>query len=234
MVWKIIMGQPTSTTTLLEAVNRVLLDVGERRVTTFTSPAALKAVDYLQDSYVDMQNFHDWEWLKTEFQATSWSAEQATFTDLRRIKYVRYQNETDEGIRWIPYCDQTVFDRLALEAFDSSTATSTRPLRYSIFDHEVIRVNPYPTDTAGQNKLTVIGWKYFAPPTTTTGTFTIPERFMGVLIKRAVYQMYMRHLGDFNAAQAVGNEFYEQLALYRAKETGVSTQGTNMYRSYRR
>lgn len=228
------MAQPTSTTTLLEAVNRVLLDVGERQVNSIGSPASLKAADYLQDAYTDLQNFHEWEWLRTEFSPTSWSNEKAIFTDLRRIKYVRYQNQSDEGLRWIPYVDQTLFDRFALEDYDSSVSSSTIPIRYTIFDHETIKVNPYPTDASGQAKLTILGWKYFAPPTTGSSTFTIPERFMGLLIKRAVYQMLVRHLGDIQTAQAVGNEFYEQLSLYRQKEAAISTQGVNMYRGYRR
>lgn len=228
------MAQPTSTTTLIEAVNRVLLDVGERQVTTLASPASLKAVDYLQDAYIDLQNFHEWEWLRSEFSATSWDNEKALFTNLRRIKYVRHQKDSSEGIRWIPYVDQTLFDRFALESYDSSTSTSSRPLRYTIFDHETIKLNPYPTDSTGRTAITIIGWKYFAPPTTASGTFTIPERFMGLLIKRAVYQMTVRHLGDLQAAGAIGNEFYEQLNLYRNKEAAVSTQGVNMYRGYRR
>lgn len=223
------MAEPTSTTTLLQAVNRVLLDVGERQVSTITNPASLKAQAYLQDGFVELQNFHDWEWSRTEFAATSWDNDKAVFTQLRRINTVLWQ-ETNAGKRKIPYTDPITYDYFTLESFDS-TADASRPLRYTIFDHETIKLNPYPTDTTSRAKLRILGWKYFTPPATASNTFTCPERFIPLLIQHASYLMYVRHLGDINAANALQFDFRAQLETFKSKESAIPSEGWNMYRN---
>ena len=218
-----------STTTLLEAVNRVLLDVGERQVSTFTSPAASKAKAYLQDAFVDMQNFHDWEWTRTNFAATSWSTDEATFTNLRRIQHVMWQ-ESNAGLREIPYVDILNYDYFTLESFNSTDNPSTKPLRWTQLDEDTIKINPYPTDATARAQLVVTGWQYLAPPENTTDTFSCPERFVPTIIKRAVYTMTLRHLGDLQAAQLLAGEFERQLFVFRTKESNVPSQGVNMWR----
>lgn len=218
-----------STTTLLQAVNRVLLDVGERQVSGFSSPAASKAKSFLQDAFVDMQNFHDWEWARTVFSATSWSTDSATFTNLRRVQNVVWE-ETNAGKRKIPYCDLLTYDYFTLESFNSTDNPSTRPLRWTMFNEDTIKINPYPTDATAKAQLKINGWQYLAPPENTTDAFSCPERFVPTIIKRAVYTMYVRHLGDLQTAQFIEGEFAQQLTIFRSKESLASTKGVNMWR----
>jgi len=218
-----------STTTLLQAVNRVLLDVGERQVSNFATPAAAKAAAYLKDSFTDMQNFHDWEWTRAVLSATSWSLDSATFTNLRRIQNVVW-NLDNAGKRVIPHCDLLGYDQYSIESFDSIISTSTRPHRWTQYTEDTIKINPYPIDATGQGRLKINGYQYLTPPENASDTFQCPERFIPTVIKRAVYMMTLRHLGDLQTAQLLEGEFERQLFIFRNKEALVSTKGTNMWR----
>lgn len=219
-----------STTTLLQAVNRVLLDVGERQVSNFSSPAASKAKAYLADAFTDLQNFHDWEWARTILSVTNWDLDEATFTNLRRIQDVIWNNPNSQGSQFIPHVDLLTYQLYASEPFVNGVDGYYAPSRWTQLNEETIKVNPYPTDSIGQGQLKVNGWQYLAPPENGNDVFQCPERFMSTLIKRAVYTMTVRHLGDLQSAQLIEGEFFQQLTAFRSKEALVTTKGVNMWR----
>ncbi len=79
-----------STTTLLQAVNRVLLDVGERRVTNLTSPPAEKAKNYLQEALRYLTTVHDWEWLYNKVVASNWIGDTFTVPTAQQVRGVSW------------------------------------------------------------------------------------------------------------------------------------------------
>lgn len=223
-----------TTTTLIEAVNRVLLDVGERQVTSLVSVPARKALAYIQDAFVTIQNFHDWEWLYTSKTPDSWLQDQATVTGSRRIRRVSYKrDDTDVFFCEIPVVDGVSYDNYALQTFSSSSNIGTIPCRYMIQDEQTIKLNPYPTDSTTQSKVIVHYIQHINPPEATTDVFNMPERFMPTLYKITVSMMYARHLGDLNASQVMQQEFIADLTGFRSRESAVPTTGSNMFRTPR-
>ena len=98
-----------STTDLLVAINRVLLDVGERQVNVISSPAARKAKAYLQEAFQDVQTFGDWSWQFDFLTADSWDVEKATYSNLKRARAARFFN--DSVYIEITYTDPSSFYR---------------------------------------------------------------------------------------------------------------------------
>lgn len=219
-----------STTTLLELVNLVLLDSGERAVTSLDgNPAAKKATQYCKDAFEDMTSFHTWEWSYGLEAVNSFTNDTTTIDNVRRIRHILWSGDNRYFV--IPYMSLPQYLTYELESFDSSTNSATRPLRWTKTDEETLRFNPYPTDEDGRDSIRVDCVKYLAPPTTATGTFPCPERFVNALRKRASYQMMKNHVGDLQAAQAMQQEFFEALQTFRSQESGLPTTGGSMFRS---
>lgn len=220
-----------TTTTLLEAVNRVLLDVGERSVTSLeATPAARKAKAYLQEAFEDLQQYHNWEWAYELMPVNSFNNEITTIDSVRRIRAALWN--TGERYYPITYVPLSAFLRWQLTSFDSGTDEATRPLRWTRDDDTTLRFDPYPTDEAGRDKIRIEGIKYFVGPENSDDTFSCPERYMNILYKRAVYMMYQRHVGDLQMAQYVENEYRETLQNFRSQETLTPTVGGNMFNRY--
>jgi hypothetical protein len=217
-----------TTTTLIEAANRVLLDVGERSVTSLTStPAARKAKAYLQDAFNDLQMFHNWEWAYALIPLNSFTNEQTTIDNCRRIRNVYWDNGTRSfPIKYVPL---STFLQRDIYGFDSGDEPATRPTIWARVDEATLRFHPYPTDEDGRDSIRVEGIKYFPSPQGEGDSFPCPERFMPIIIKRASYMMYMRHLGDLNMAQYLEGEYMRLVQSFREQETITPTRAGNMF-----
>lgn len=215
-----------STTDLLTAVNRVLLDVGERQVNVISSPAARKAQAYLQEAFQDVSSFMDWSWELDFITADSWDVEKATYSGLKRVRAVRWFNDT--VYFEITYTDPSSFYRF--EELLGFTDISNCPNYYTILNNDTLAFNPYPTDLAGQVRITVQGYRQFDPPSLPTDVFMCPEEYIFMIIKRAVYMMLVRHLGELNESQALAQEFQQKLQFMASKDKLTASRGTNMFR----
>lgn len=215
-----------STTTLLLAVNRVLLDVGERQVNVISSPAARKAQAYLQEAFQDVQTFGDWSWQLGFLTADSWDDEKATYAGLKRVRAARFFN--DQVYIEITYTDSSSFYRF--EELRGFTDRADCPNYFTILSNDTLAFNPYPTDLDGQVRITIQGYRQFDPPQLPTDTFMCPEEYIYMIIKRAVYMMLLRHLGELNEASAMAAEFNQKLQYMLSKDKATVTRGTNMFR----
>ena len=215
-----------SITDLLLAVNRVLLDVGERQVNVISSPAARKAKAYLQEAFQDVQTFGDWSWQFGFLTADSWDVEKATYSGLKRVRAARFFN--DNVYREITYTDPSSFYRF--EQLTGFTDDSNCPNYFTILSNDTLAFNPYPTDLDGQVRITIQGYKQFDPPELTTDKFMCPEEYVYMIIKRAVYMMLLRHLGELNEADVMSQEFTQKLQYMLSKDKATVTRGTNMFR----
>lgn len=226
----------TSTSTLLDVVNDVLLDVGERRVTSLTAPFAQKAAKYVQDAVREIQRFHNWSWLYDTITPTSWSGNTATLDNVNRILHVSWDNSSSGAAYWrLKYLDPEEYDaQIIADSFDSTVETATYPRVWSISSRNTIKVNPYPTDAAGQARVKVYVIRDMVPPTAPTGTFPLPEDHVSLLNKYATAQMYYHHLDDKQGASGLKQQFDEQLAYIRARESKNPGGYMNMYRRNRR
>ena len=218
-----------STTTLLEAVNRVLLDVGERQVLTITNPASRKAAAYLREAFEDFQTFHDWSYTLAHVVPSVWDEDKATVQNVKRIREVFW----DDGTRVspIPFIDLVAYNQYPLIPFDLTESTN-RPARFTISNNYEIRCNPYPTDTTGKTKVKVLGYVLYEPPVNSSDKFKCPQEYITTIIKRAVYQMTLRHLGELNEAQMLNGEFEIKLRYLANKDKNALTGGVNMFRRH--
>jgi len=220
----------SSSTTLLEAINRVLLDVGERSVLNVSSPVSRKAQAYLGEAVYTITSYADWDFTKGRINAISWAGDTANLGDIQRITGV-YYGTTTNAYRPITWVDVRDFDLSAPTPYDDSFLS--HPRIYTISGYGEVRLNPYPTGATGQSRIFFHVVKDLYPPTLPEGTFPIPERFMPLIIKKATALMLHRHLDDGASAQVVEAEFEALMGRLRARERGVSTGDLNMFRGNR-
>lgn len=217
----------TSATNLITAVNRILRDCGERQVVSITSPVSLKAQDYLREAIRDITYANDWEWMRDRINAVSWTNESAFLGSVVRVRGVSWGTDAN-GYYDIPWEPERNFDVKALQSFDS-TQPSVKPTSYTWRQYNQLRLNPYPTDTTSQSMVVFYIVRDLTPPTNPTDLFPVPEDFMPLVLKRALYQMLMRHLDDAPAAKQIDTEFQQLLNLQRQKSIAAPTSGYNMY-----
>lgn len=217
----------TSSTNLITAINRVLRDVGERQVTSISSPVSLKAQDYLRDAVRDLMLSQDWEWQRDRITAQSWTNESAFLGTMVRIRGVSWGTDAN-GYSDIPWTPERLFDVVALQSFDS-TSPGIRPTAYTWRQYNQIRLNPYPTDTASRSMVVFYVIRDTAPPVNPTDLFPVPEDMMPILLKRALYLMMTRHLDDTQGAGAIDKEYKEMLNQAKQKYIAAPTSGYNMY-----
>lgn len=219
----------TSTTTLLEAINKVLKDVGERSASSSSStPASEKAASYIKEAWQDFQQYHDWSWQKTTFSATSWDNEKATFTGLKNTIEVRWNNDTT-----IAPLDLVSFSQFynyrELLSFEDKEKT---PRYFAFVNNDTIAINPYPTDTTGRSRLTVYGYRFYDDPSSDTDTFDCPEAVVNTLLKKATATMLQRHLGEVGEARELLQDFEVKMRFLRSKEQTTKSSGFNMFRRF--
>ncbi len=227
----------TSTTTLLDAVNNVLLDVGERRVTSLTTPFAQKAAKYVLEAVREIQRYNDWNWLYDTVTPTSWVGDQATLTNVHRILHASWDIGTNSTYKRLRYLDPETYDATVVPTpFDWSVSSSSAPGVWTLIKRNMLRVNPYPTDQIGKTKLKVYVIREMVPPAEPGDKFPIPEDMMSLVNMYATSKMCLHHLGDAQTAAILKDQFNEQVFLARAREAKapVGGQTVNMYRRNRR
>ncbi len=220
-----------STTTLLEAVNTILRNVGERTASSTTATAAAeKAKTFMDEAWLDHQYFVDWSWQRDEFTPTSWDSEKVTFSELKRITSVRWDN--DSNINPIAEVDYTTFYNLG--SLSTFTDNGGSPVKFCVIDEDTIAIEPYPTDVTGQARLSILGYKLHPLPASDTDTFDCPESHILTIIKKATAIMLQRHLGEVNEAQALEQDYLRKLQILSTKDVRTSVSGINMFRRFDR
>lgn len=219
----------SSTSTMLQIVNKVLLNVGERQVTAFTSPTALKALYAVEEALREIENLDDWSWTRQEVTATSWVNEVATLPLFQRIHQVTYQVSATTR-RELVFLDKQSFNLTDLQPFGS---TSDVGRYYTIIDDNTLAVNPYPTTAPSRLLFKFLVTTPLVISLLPTSTLPVPERLILLVTKLASYLMAVRHLDDTNIARNFRSEFEAQLVMIRTRESLTPSRGTNMYRRRR-
>lgn len=221
----------SSTTNLLQGTNRVLRDIGERAVLNLSSPVALKASSYLQDSVRELMSEHDWEWTRDRIAASSWTNERADLGDTQRITDVQYGSQS-LGYWPVYWVDNVDFDSRVLTSF--SDTSGERPRWWTNSTYNIVRLNPYPTGSTGQGNVVFYIVRDLTPPVNTTDLFPVPERYMVCLYKKAAGEMALKHLDDPGLAQMYLRDYQELITRFRQRERSVPASGFNMFRSMKR
>jgi hypothetical protein len=216
-----------STTTLLQAVNDVLLGIGERPITNFGSNLGAKAKSTITTATYDVGSLDDWSWLITKRNADGWDGNRAILNNRRRIYNVQYRSAVGK-----PFIDaRYVFP----QDFDNETITGyslpgSYPLKYTTDSELSVLLNPYPTTTDEQIKIFFRTADVIVPPTTLNGTFPVPERFVELIKKRTLYYLALRHLDDAAMASMFNSEYEVLAQRLRDTERSHAVGALNMYR----
>lgn len=223
-----------STSTLLNVVNEVLLNVGERTVNTFDTPTARKAKQYIIEALKELQLRDDWEFLRDVVPALSWAVPGiATLPTYQRLHSVQYTLPLSSGAAmnkvFVSYLDRPSFARLNPTPI-TLLDTSYFPLSYTILDDARVQLHPYPSDITTQAFVSFHITKAFVLPTLVGDFLPIPERLTPLIVRLASSLMASRHLDDGDSAQMFRSEFEGMLSIVRAREQLTPTTGTNMFR----
>lgn len=224
----------TSSSNLLQIVNEVLLNVGERVVNSFDTPTARKAKQYVIEALKEFQSRDDWEFLRDVVSAQSWGILGiATLPTYQRLHAVQYTLPQLGGIPnkvFVAYLDRPSFSRLNPVPLTIATNNAYFPTNYTVLDDERVQLHPYPNDVITQGLVSFHITRAMVMPNLVTDFFPIPERLMPLVVRLASSFMAARHLDDGESASMFRNEFEGTLRLIRAREQLTPTTGTNMFR----
>ncbi|MBD2200153.1 MULTISPECIES: phage adaptor protein [Calothrix] len=210
-----------SNTTHIQILNKVIENIGERRVTSLNTAIARKAQEALKDSLLDIASAHDWEWTKDSILALSWANETAELGETQRIHSVSY-GSSSEGYRELVYIDPISFDRRPL--------LTGYPQFYTYSTYNKVRINPYPNTPEEQSKYRFYVTRELTAPVSETDLIPIPERLLPLLVFRACHYLAVSHLDDAQAAQLWAKQYDILLNKVRARERGQSHRQVNMFR----
>lgn len=219
-----------SQTDLITAVNKVLEDVGERRVLNLGSPVARKAVQALQTAVLDIANISDWEWLKDKIPAASWTLETADLGDTQRIHGVSVGSR-ETGYQPLAFIPVQEFDQMQIVPYSNNEKYVAR--YYTIDGYNKVRVNPYPINTDDKLALLFYVSRELVPPQYNEDKFPIPERLIPLIHFRACHYFCLSHLDDAAAAGQWANQFEAMVTRVRDRERMMPSKGTNLFKHRR-
>lgn len=215
-----------STTTLLQAANDVLLGIGERPITVFGSNLGAKIKSVMTTAFLDVCLLDDWSWLVTRRNADSWLGNKAILNNRRRFYELTYQTAPGQPHTKIPYVFPEKFDN---EVITSYSVSGSYPIKYTLDSELHVLMTPYPTTPDEQSKVWFKTAESPQAPIGTTDLFPMPERFVDLVKRRALYLMAIRHLDDMQAASIYQGEYEQMAQRLRDTERRHTVGELNMY-----
>lgn len=205
----------SSTVTLLELVNRVLLNTGEQPVRTVTETVAAKrAMNSVKRAVTDIMLLGEWTFARAIVTPTGWDDVTQTMThSLNQVEDVWVDNLLLRHETWQVHAQSHV---------DVGT-----PQCWVQVNYETVRLAPYP-DTSTKGLVRLVGYKYPTPMVLDTDVPEVPDVFVDALVSRATGAFLIRHLGDPGLGNQFNNEFEVSLQQLRDTDRGVPRRAGNM------
>ena len=221
----------TSTTNLIQVVNKVLENIGERTVTQLGSPLATLVLDAITDACYELSVFSEWTFQKLFLPAVSWTLESAYLGDGIQAVHNVLSGDKTVGYKNLVFLPS---DRFANIPLSSTTDTQLYSARYyMVTGYNTVRLNPYPTGPTGQSQIIFDVTTSILPPTLPGDFFPIPERFIPLIIAKATELTLIRHIADLNSAKAEGDRFTRIAMLMMQRERGTVSGRQSMYKPRR-
>jgi len=209
-----------ATRTLIEAINDVLLQVGERPTSSLTSPVSRKAFLAIEAALNDINAANDWLFKKLNVPITQRTVEIHTVPGLERLDRLHYRN-AESGQETLLY------HMSPAELYGTYKVEPGTPQAYALIDDETIAILPYPEVL---NVIIVYGTRSIAMPQGSADLIDVPDRFYSLVMTRALYHMLTTHLSDTQAAGVKDLEYQRQVRQLIRKETATTRQNRNLYR----
>lgn len=223
------MALAASTTTLIQAVNIVLQAIGERRVTSLSSPIAALTAKVIQDACYELSTIHDWSFARDKITASAWNLQTATLTDVVRVHGVS-AGDRAVGFTEAQFLHKNVFDRQALTGYDSVSYPYGYPTVWTTDSFTEIMVNPYPTDATAQARVVFDVTRVLTPPNVALGVFLIPEFYMPLIYFRAEAVMALQHLADTESMAQFMNLWERFAQRVRERDGQMNAHSLTMHR----
>lgn len=226
----------TSTSTLLQVANRAFLNSNERQLTTLTAataPIAQQMLECVRAAYYKIMREGEWLWTQSKAVAASWSNQVATLsTAVQRVKMVSWQNDDDTTLSIeipLTFLNRPEFHQYTLDSYNSTTEIG-RPLYWTLVDHNVVHVNPYPADATERAKVFFYTNSIPTFPASDAATFSMPEDFIPLLVLLTTAMYIKRHSDDTGLARNFEEEYAIEMIQLRQRQMLVPNNSFNLYR----
>ena len=229
-----------SVTTFNELMQEVLLNTGERALTSYeglsdTDPRkfpARKAFSGMKEALTNIQAASDWGFLKqfATFDAADWNEDTLTITDTdyNRVLGITYQSDSGLGYE---------LDYVTRAVYYTQPTQAGRPRVYCPLDVEegTILIKPWPDTDEERTNIRVEVSVNLTPLTGTDAQlFPVPERFLPYVRLYAEAFMLENHLGDTPAARVKFAQAEAQLLTLKERYQNVASGHRTMYRGKRK
>jgi len=194
--------------TLLDACNEVLLMVGEREVSNFTTPIGKK----VRLAYRRAQSFvgvlHAWRHLRSTTQVvlSSWVNDVATLPPFLTVYTASYNGYEIRSIN-----PETL-------KYKARVAPATGvPQYFSVVGEDQVQLYPQPSATDKP----LIRFSLLLKPTIASAPTDVlqgPDMYNDLVTLYAQVIMHRTHTTDLNAAEATAREFETSIHMYRTSE----------------
>lgn len=216
----------TSTSTLLDVVNRVLINANEKPITATTTLVGQQVKESVRMALMMIVNQSHWEWTQDKINASFWSTQTATLpTTTSLIRSVAWDNG-DGVLIPLQYLIRQSFDQIAVDSYNATTNPG-RALYYTITDYNTVLINPYPSVLAEQNKIWFYITKTIALPASDATTFSVPEEFIPTVVLMATQFFLKRDQEDYMSIAL------QELQRKMTKHVNAPHANMSLYRGWR-
>jgi hypothetical protein len=216
----------TSISSLLQVVNRVLLNNGEREQRLLNTPTSYLARDCVRDALEELSLGDDWEWARERVTPvfTDWTSNTVRIRNVHRIHAVSYFDSTFQAHQPVDFIDEVSFDQ-----HPSPPATQRVPCFFTQLDDERFKFDVTPTN------LEVSNYRFYLTrrnimPTLETDLFNISEQGIPLLVSLASSKFGQRHTGETTNADRFLQEYQRQADGVRQHKRTRPSKPFNIYR----
>jgi hypothetical protein len=207
----------SSTVTLLELTNRVLLNAGEQPArTTSETVAAKRASQQVKRAITDILLLGSWAFMRELITPTSYDnvTRTASYERALQVEDVWYGDKLLQNVSWQDGANQTV--------------TDGQPTQWMQVNFRQLRLSPWPATVEDQAKVLITAYVTPTVMQADTDTPGLPEVFIDALVSRATGAFLIRHLADPALGNQFNNEFEVSIQQLRDIDRGVPRRVGNM------
>lgn len=199
----------TSTSTLLEVINQVLLNVGERELPNIANfVTARKALNSLKAAVNEINVSNDWLFLRDVVQADSWVLNEATLPSHSKLLSVlaSYDGASYYVVSQVPLV------RFLMCSLIPFATNRTIPEMYAVKNDAVVLLNPYPVEVEDRERLRFQILRRIEIPTTDGGFFNVPEEFIQLIVYKTSSLFATAHTGELDVSARYA-QLYESVEM---------------------
>jgi hypothetical protein len=163
--------------------------------------------DCIKEALIEVSTSAAWNSLRETVTAASWSGDRATLTEtVYRVQGVNwYSSPTGSPASTYDYprypIEFITMDEYLKFPLVPYTGATNRPQYWTLQNHYITRVNPYPNDATERGKITFDVFKVVAYPASDSTTFTCSDQFLNLVQYKASALLALKFLSDANMAQ---------------------------------